>query len=115
MSERAKFRNHMRLVMEGFLGHFSAVSASWISGRPSDTPSVILINKPMNQYLLGDFEVDAEDSLSEGTLHWGHFPWPYDPRPPALEFGTEESDVLWKVYEHLVVFITVSCHCRGER
>lgn len=113
--QRAKFRNHVRLVVEGFLGRFIAVSAPWVSGKPSDTPSVILINKPMNQYLLGDLEADAEDSSLEGTLHWGHFPWPHSPRPLAPEFGIEGGDVLGRVCEPLVVFFPVSCQCRGER
>lgn len=56
---RTKFRNHMRLTVKGFLGRFTAVSATWVSGRPSDSLPVILINKPMNRYLLGDLEADA--------------------------------------------------------
>lgn len=55
----------MRLIVKGFLGRFTAVSATWVSGRSSDSLSVILINKPMNRYLLGDLEADAEDSLLE--------------------------------------------------
>lgn len=76
--------------MERFLGRLAAVSAPWVSGQPSDTPLVILINKTMNRYLLGDLEAEAEDSLLEGILHWSHFPWPHNPRLPVPEFGNEE-------------------------
>lgn len=97
--------------MEGFLGEFAAVSAPWVSGWPSDSLSVILINKPMNRYLLGDLEAHAEDSLLEGPLHWHHFPWPHNPRPPDPEFGIGEvSDVF--SCEHLVTFITLWCQCK---
>lgn len=59
--------------MEGFLCHFAAVSVSWVSGQPSDMTLEILMNKPMNLYLLRDLEADAEDSLLKGTLHWDCF------------------------------------------
>lgn len=98
--------------MEGFLSRFSAVSAPQVPWQPSDTPSVILINKPMNRYLLGDLEADTEDSSLEGTLHWGHFPWPHNPRSPTPEFRTEKGDVLCRVCGHLMVFI--ACHGPAE-
>lgn len=66
----------MRLIVEGLLCRFAAVSVSWVSGQPSDMTLEILINKPMNLYLLGDLEADAEDSSLKGTLHWRCFPGP---------------------------------------
>lgn len=80
---KTKFRNHVRLIVEGLLCRFAAVSVSWVSGQPSDMTLEILINKPMNLYLLGDLEADAEDSSLKGTLHWRCFPEPQNLWPPA--------------------------------
>lgn len=70
-------------------GRFPAASAPWVSGQPLAAPLVILINKPVNQHLLGDLEADAEDSLLDGTLHWAHFLWPHNPRLPASSLELE--------------------------
>lgn len=109
---RVKFRNHVRLVLGGFLGRFSAISAPRIPWQPSDTPSVILINKPMNRYLLGDLEADTEDSSLEGTLHWGHFPWPHNPRSPTPEFRTEK--VMFFVEFVGTWWFSLLCHVPAE-
>lgn len=95
---RTKFRNHMRLIVKGFLGRFTAVSATWVSGWPSDSLSVILINKPMNRYLLGDLEADAEDSLLEGPLHWHNFLWLHNLRLPVPECGIGEVGDVFKEF-----------------
>lgn len=49
----------------------------------------------MNQYLLGDLETDAEGSLLEVTQQEGHFPQPYNPKPPALRGGQCSLEGLW--------------------
>ena len=81
VSEEPSLGNQWRLAAEGFLGCFTAFSAPWVSGQPSERLSVILINKPMNWYLLGDFEAAAVDSLLAGSWRWGHFPWTHRPSP----------------------------------
>lgn len=48
VSEEPSLGNQWRLAAEGFLGCFTAFSAPWVSGQPSERLSVILINKPMN-------------------------------------------------------------------
>lgn len=66
VSEELSLGNQGRLTAEGFLGRFTAFSSPWVSGQPSERLSVVLINKPMNRYLLGDFETDTVDSLLAG-------------------------------------------------
>lgn len=109
---RTKFRNLGRLVAKGFLGRFTAVSAPWVSGQPSERLSVILINNPMNRYLLGDFEADAVDSLLAGPWGWGHFPWMHHPSPWV--WNCRSGWVFCRASEHRVVFITLSLQC-GRR
>ena len=48
VSKEPSLGNQWRLAAEDFLGRFTAFSAPWVSGQPSERLSVILINKPMN-------------------------------------------------------------------
>jgi hypothetical protein len=56
---KAKFKNHGRLIVEGFQGHLAAVSASWVSRQPSDPPSVFFFffsisgfNQQTNEWII---------------------------------------------------------------
>ena len=106
---RTKFRDHTRLII-------TAVSAPWFPGQPPDTPSVILITKPMDQYLLGDLEADAEDLLLGDPLHWGHFLWPHNPRPPAHELGIGELGDVFREFVSTWWFSSLcGINAQGER